>query len=51
MSIQTIHAILCYIYDVLVDGDWANDFITHIPSEMRSFWLVIGHLIAWFIGR
>ncbi len=51
MSIQTIHAILCYIYYVLVDGDWANDFLTHIPLTLRPFWLIVGHLIAYVMAR
>jgi hypothetical protein len=42
--------ILRYLMVVLVDGDWLNDWLTHVPAELQPHLLEVGKFIAQSIG-
>jgi len=48
---QLLSAIRDYVLAILDDGDYLNDWLTHIPASLQPLMLVIGHLIATFGGR
>jgi hypothetical protein len=47
---QYIDALLNYIHAVLIDGDWMNDWLTHLPAEWVPTIMWIGQLLAAITG-
>lgn len=47
---DAFQAIRHYLHYVRLDGDWANDWLTHIPVIIRPFIEAIGHLLTITIG-
>jgi hypothetical protein len=43
-------ALLLYVAAIAQDGDWQNDWITHLPHVIRPSVLVLGHLLALILG-
>lgn len=46
-----LHAIAWYYQAILVDGDWANDWLTHVPRALRPTLQAIGRMLATLLGR
>ncbi len=51
MIAQVSDAIHAYFAYILLDGDYLNDWLTHIPSFLRAFLLVVGQLLAVAVSR
>lgn len=49
----TLTALMSYVGAVLTDGDWRNDWLTHLPDVglMRLVVAVMGRLLACISGR
>lgn len=45
-----MNAIAEYFRIVVEDGDWANDWLTHLPEAIRSLVELIGFLLALVLG-
>jgi hypothetical protein len=43
--LDLIGAILYYLYFVILDGDWLNDWLTHMPPTVRAIMEHIGKII------
>lgn len=43
-------AFLKYISVVVVEGDWANDWITHLPEWVQPHLAEVGKFLATIIG-
>lgn len=39
-----------YLYYTLLDGDYLNDWLSHLDHESAAIWEAIGHAIARLIG-
>lgn len=39
-----------YFAIVITDGDWANDWLTHLPTTIRPAVEIVGQFIAIAIG-
>jgi hypothetical protein len=44
-------AFLAYLAAVLDDGDYLNDWLTHLPAIVRPVVLALGQLIAAVAGN
>jgi hypothetical protein len=42
----TAYAIYQYIQFVRMDGDWLNDWLSHIPELLRPYYMAAGQAIA-----
>lgn len=47
---EVLDAVEQYIIAVFADGDWANDFLTHLPECGRPLIEIAGHALAIAIG-
>jgi hypothetical protein len=45
-----MNPIVEYFRIVIEDGDWLNDWLTHLPENVRAIVSWIGYLIAMLIG-
>lgn len=45
-----IAAAITYFLAVLTDGDWQNDWRTHLPRIIRPLIEGIGHILAAIVG-
>lgn len=41
-----MNAFLLYLYYTVLDGDYANDYLTHMPHIAREYAYIIGKIIA-----
>lgn len=46
---RTLSAVRDYLVAVFVDGDWLNDWATHIPGVWATAVKLVGFLIAVFV--
>jgi hypothetical protein len=44
-------AVANYLLHVLTDGDWLNDWATHVPDCGRDALIDIGLALATLVGR
>jgi hypothetical protein len=47
---QTLMDVLLYLFYVLIDGDWHNDWLNHAPEAMRMGLAMIGQLLSVLVG-
>lgn len=45
-----IASVVRYFYFVALDGDYMNDWLTHLPAIIRPLIMSIGHLISLLLG-
>lgn len=45
-----MHAFLLYLAAVADDGDYQNDFLTHLPELVQPYVLALGYLLAAILG-
>jgi hypothetical protein len=43
-------AVRLYLAAVVADGDYQNDWLTHLPHAIRPIWRTIGYLLALLLG-
>jgi hypothetical protein len=43
---QDLFDLMRYFAFVVVEGDWANDWLTHLPSDLAPHVMVIGEWMA-----
>lgn len=41
-----MQAFINYITFVIEDGDWLNDWLTHIPETVRLYVRIVGYILA-----
>jgi hypothetical protein len=46
----TIMDVLIYLFYVLMDGDYLNDWYTHVPEAMQQGLVMTGQLLAVLVG-
>ena len=42
--------LLRYLSYVVVDGDWLNDWLSHLPAGMESYAIEMGKAVAQIFG-
>ena len=47
---EIAHSILRYITVVMQDGDYLNDWLTHMPSELATAIVIVGQYLAEGLG-
>ena len=45
VGMDLVWAIFYYLYFVVADGDWLNDWLTHMPMWLRPIMEYIGKVI------
>lgn len=40
-----------YLYYILIDGDYQNDYLTHIPTHLQLAFRIAGEILAILIGK
>ncbi len=45
-----IEAIHNYILAILDDGDWLNDWLTHVPAGLSRLLMLFGQVLANALG-
>jgi len=48
--IAAAQAVLRYLSFVLTDGDYLNDWLTHMPAELAAIMLIVGRALATITG-
>ncbi len=49
-GVKMIEALQNYLQFVHLEGDWLNDWATHIPVLIRPIVIIVGQFIAYLIG-
>jgi hypothetical protein len=44
-------SLILYFAAIMIDGDWMNDWITHLPAMIRPVIMQIGQILAFVVGR
>lgn len=47
---ETILALFNYLMAVAIDGDYQNDWLTHLPMVLRADAISLGRAIAYMLG-
>jgi hypothetical protein len=45
-----IIAILLYLFTVMADGDYLNDWLTHVPADLAPYLESLGRALAAWMG-
>jgi hypothetical protein len=45
-----LQALILYLYYTALDGDWANDWLTHMPEGLQPTVQALGQLLAATMG-
>jgi len=48
--VELLKALINYLWIVVTDGDWANDWLTHLPMAMRQEVETFGRILARMIA-
>lgn len=43
-------ALALYLHHTATDGDYLNDWLTHLPAELAAQALTVGRIIAAYCG-
>lgn len=43
-------SLLYYFIGIIQDGDYLNDWLTHLPTILQPIILAIGHILATMLG-
>lgn len=42
--------LIAYLAAILADGDYTNDWLTHLPHIIRPYVLFVGYLVSLFVS-
>lgn len=46
---ETLKALILYFEAVFQDGDYLNDWLTHLPTWAQDYVSLVGHTISFFL--